>query len=41
LEWLDVLREYPFLVNIGKKYMDKDDLKDVLERFPLTKLYIK
>jgi hypothetical protein len=41
LEWLDVLREYPFLVNIGKKYMDKDDCYRIVNLYPLTKLYLE
>jgi hypothetical protein len=41
LEWLDVLREYPFLVNIGKKYMDKDACYRIVNLYPLTKLYLK
>jgi len=41
LVWWDVLREYPFLINIGKKYLDNDDLKNWLRVYPQTKLYLK
>jgi hypothetical protein len=41
LNWGDVLEEYPFLINIGKKYIDNDDLKDILEDVPQTKLYLE
>ena len=37
--WRNILEEYPFLINIGKKYTTKDALKVLLERFPQTKLY--
>ena len=38
LYWFDVLKEYPFLVNIGKKYIK--DLKEHLNKLPQTKLYL-
>jgi hypothetical protein len=41
LYWSAVLEEYPFLINIGKKYRSRDDLKVYLICFPLTKLYYK
>ncbi len=39
--WYQVLKEYPFLINIGKKYMKYKDLKGNLNDCPLTKLYLK
>jgi hypothetical protein len=39
--WEDILREYPFLINIGMKYLDRGDLSYLLYRFPLTKLYLE
>lgn len=39
LNWFDTLREYPFLINIGKKYVT--DLKMYLDIFPQTKLYLE
>ena len=39
LYWGDILRKYPFLINIAKKYIK--DLKWYLERFPQTKLYLE
>jgi len=41
LHWGAVSEEYPFLINIGKKYMDRDDLKYILRDYPSTKLYFK
>ncbi len=37
----DILEEYPFLVNIMKKYLNKRELKDFLNKFPQTKIYLK
>jgi hypothetical protein len=45
MNWLGLLGEYPFLINIGKKYapyiMGQYDLNYVLNKFPQTKLYLK
>jgi len=45
MNWLGLLDEYPFLINIGKKYapymMGQYDLNYVLNKFPQTKLYLK
>jgi hypothetical protein len=41
LVWGMVLLEYPFLVNIGKKYFDRSNLEFVLDCIPQTKLYYK
>ncbi len=41
LKWSSVLKEYPFLINIGKKYFNSNMLKYYLNEFPLTKLYLK
>jgi hypothetical protein len=41
LLWDDVLSEYPFLVNIGKKYLGKGSLRFILNKHPLTKLYLE
>jgi hypothetical protein len=41
LVWGEVLPEYPFLVNIGVKYFDRDELKEYLILSPQTKLYLE
>ncbi len=41
LDWRVVLKEYPFLINIGIKYLNKNDLETILSIHPLTKLYLK
>jgi len=41
LSWDSDLNEHPFLINIGKKYLDEEDLKVVLDAYPLTKIYLK
>ena len=41
LYWGFIIEDYPFLINIGKKYMTKDYLEEYLERFPLTKIYLE
>jgi len=41
LNWFYVLKEYPFLINITKKYFSNDGLRYYLDRHPLTKLYLK
>ena len=41
LYWFDVLQEYPFLINIGKKYLSINDLKYILNKYPQTKLYYR
>lgn len=42
LYWETVLEEYPFLINIGKKYISSDTLKRYLMEIPQTKeFYIK
>ncbi len=41
LNWKMVLKEYPFLINIGKKYINKRDFKWYLKINPQTKLYLK
>ena len=38
LNWNFVLQEYPFLINIGKKYLSKD-FKYYLDKYPQTKIY--
>ena len=39
LNWSSILNEYPFLINIGKKYVK--DLKYYLDNCPQTKLYLE
>jgi hypothetical protein len=39
--WDILLPEYPFLINIGKKYLVNGDLIDILEGCPQTKIYLK
>jgi hypothetical protein len=41
LIWVWMLEEYPFLINIGKKYLHRDSLKEYLILYPLTKLYYR
>jgi hypothetical protein len=41
LPWGLVLDEYPFLINIAKKYLDRERWGNCLENIPLTKLYYK
>ena len=41
LDWVDILREYPFLINISMKYMCKDNWYVILENIPQTKLYLE
>jgi hypothetical protein len=41
LNWILILNDYPFLVNIGKKYTSENDLKYILKSYPLTKLYLE
>jgi hypothetical protein len=41
LYWGDVLREYPFLINIGKKYLPKDYVREILEEIPQMKIYLE
>jgi hypothetical protein len=37
--WIYILKEYPFLIEIGKKYVG-DNLNHILNKFPQTKIYI-
>ncbi len=41
IEWVYVLKEYPFLINIGKRYLNERNLKYLLERYPHLKLYLE
>jgi hypothetical protein len=41
LDWFRILDEYPFLINIGKKYFNREYLKYYLKHYPLTKLYLE
>ncbi len=41
LYWGDVIREYPFLINLVEKYSKCDDLPLWMDMYPLTKLYYK
>jgi len=41
LDWNSVLSEYPFLINIGKKYFGRNYLKKIVDSHPQTKLYLK
>jgi hypothetical protein len=41
-EWsAGILKEYPFLINIGKKYLSKRKLRLILNGYPLLKLYLE
>ena len=41
LNWDWMLKEYPFLINICKKYRTKNNLKGYLNYHPQTKIYLK
>ena len=41
VHWWVILKEYPFLINIAKKYLNRDILKGYLFQNPQTKLYLK
>jgi hypothetical protein len=41
IEWGLLLNDYPFLINIGEKYLDKYTLDRIVTTYPLTKLYLK
>jgi hypothetical protein len=42
-DWEDILNEYPFLVNIAKKYIKGDyvGIDYFLKKCPLTKIYLE
>ncbi len=39
--WMQVLKEYPFLINIGKKYYGRLNLEWQLKCYPHLKLYLE
>jgi len=41
LDWYWILNEYPFLINIGLKYMAKVNRYYILRQFPHLKLYLE
>jgi len=41
LDWYNVLSEYPFLFNIGLKYIPEYDKNLIFKIRPLTKLYLE
>jgi hypothetical protein len=41
LDWLDIIEEYPFLINICKNYVQVSRIKYILDNFPQTKLYLE
>jgi hypothetical protein len=41
LNWYSTLKDFPFLINIGKKYFDRGHLNRYLNDSPLIKLYLK
>jgi hypothetical protein len=41
LYWDDVIEEYPFLINISRKYVGENWFIDLIETYPKTKLYLK
>jgi hypothetical protein len=41
LNWWSTIQDYPFLINIAKKYTIDDFFKDILNHFPQAKLYLK
>jgi hypothetical protein len=41
LDWVDVIKEYPFLINITKNYVSKKNFIRLIEEYPKTKLYLR
>ncbi len=41
LWWDDMLRHFPNLINIAKKYIGIDSIKQYITKYPQTKLYYK
>jgi len=41
VDWFWVLEEYPFLINIAKNYVGKENFIKLIEGYPKTKLYLK
>ncbi len=39
--WFEVLKEYPFLINIFKKHSDRTRLKNCLRFYPFLKIYLE
>jgi len=39
--WKDILKEYPFLINICRKYVNKRKFISLIKEFPKTKLYLR
>jgi len=39
--WWNMIEEYPFLINIAKNYVDKEDFIELIKKYPKTKLYLK
>jgi hypothetical protein len=39
LWWSIMIYEYPFLINIAKNYVSKEDFIDLIKKYPKTKLY--
>jgi hypothetical protein len=39
--WDIVIKEYPFMINIAKVYIDEGNLEYILNVYPITKLYLK
>ncbi len=40
LDWESTLQDYPFLINIAKKYTRITKLNNIIEKYPQTKLYL-
>jgi len=41
LDWGDVIKEYPFLINITKNYINKEDFIELIKDYPKTKIYLR
>jgi hypothetical protein len=41
LGWRWVIEEYPFLINIAKNYVNKEDFIGLIKEYPKTKLYLR
>ena len=41
LNWNRVIKEYPFLINVAKNYLDKERFVDIIKNNQQTKIYLE
>jgi Leucine-rich repeat (LRR) protein len=41
LLWYEIIKEYPFLINRAKRFVDKYKFEGLINEYPLTKLYLE